>query len=202
MPIRPSQLDSAIRKINVAPGNRQFRVERDFLINGKEGIVVRYIGPGGHLHIWRELRVLSKLCCEHAEVDDIEFEDGGQLATIDEMCFWFSTITKIRIPRTVKVLRDSCFMHARIAKVEFEPPSRLVRIEKNCPLTTVVIPAAVEFVAENAFPDDCFVVMEERDPSETPKDQPRKQPKEAPSAQSRCYISLKGSSRQTLCRRA
>jgi hypothetical protein len=173
---------SAIRKIEVARGNTRFRVDRDFLVDGRDAVALRYIGPGGRLRIWKELRVLGKLCCEHAEIEEIEFEDGGRLAAIDEMCFWFSTITNIRIPRSVQVLRDSCFMHAKIAKVEFEPRSGLVRIEENCfqdcPLTSVVIPAAVEFVAENAFPDVCLVDRTEPEPPEAPKEQPNDEPKE------------------------
>jgi hypothetical protein len=54
--------ESSIGLVSVESGNRQFNVDRDFLVDVVDSIVIRYFGQDGDAFVWKEVKVLGNSC--------------------------------------------------------------------------------------------------------------------------------------------
>jgi hypothetical protein len=98
-------------EIEVAPGNRNFRIEGEVLVTSDGRKIVRYFGRELEVIVPKEVEILGNSCFEACdELERILFEDGSQLRTIGRSaisnCKSFKTIS---IPETVTEIEEAAF---------------------------------------------------------------------------------------------
>jgi NAD-dependent dihydropyrimidine dehydrogenase PreA subunit len=66
--------------INISndPDNLRFAIRESMIVDVIESKTIRYFGGGKDVRIWKEIKVLCKLCFEHCLVETISFESGSQ----------------------------------------------------------------------------------------------------------------------------
>ena len=95
---------------------------------------------------------------ESAGIEELIFEEGSQLETIDNAVFSQNSISKVVIPKSVKTINSSAFYRNRISSLTFEEGSQLTTIGNeafnNNSLTNDglgKLPSTLTTLATNAF---------------------------------------------------
>ena len=95
---------------------------------------------------------------ESAGIEELIFEEGSQLETIDNAVFSQNSISKVVIPKSVKTINSSAFYGNRISSLTFEEGSQLTTIGNeafnNNSLTNDglgKLPSTLTTLATNAF---------------------------------------------------
>lgn len=95
---------------------------------------------------------------ESAGIEELIFEEGSQLETIDNAVFSQNSITKVVIPKSVKTINSLAFYRNRISSLTFEEGSQLTTIgneafNKNSLTNDGLgkLPSTLTTLATNAF---------------------------------------------------
>lgn len=95
---------------------------------------------------------------ESAGIEELIFEEGSQLETIDNAVFSQNSISKVVIPKSVKTINSNAFYRNRISSLTFEEGSQLTTIGNeafnNNSLTNDglgKLPSTLTTLATNAF---------------------------------------------------
>ena len=95
---------------------------------------------------------------ESAGIEELIFEEGSQLETIDNAVFSQNSISKVVIPKSVKTINSRAFYRNRISSLTFEEGSQLTTIGdeafNNNSLTNDglgKLPSTLTTLATNAF---------------------------------------------------
>jgi hypothetical protein len=86
------------------------------------------------------------------------------ITQIDRRAFASSSLTSITILRHVQILCSSCFAKCKsLSSISFEIDSELTRIEagacRGTQMSLVVVPGRISFIAGDAFPPSCTVML-------------------------------------------
>jgi serine/threonine protein kinase len=112
-----------------------------------------------------------------SKINSISIEEGNERFVIDNdflldfdhktLIRYFGSSSTILIPRNVEILCSSCFSYCQsLSSISFESDSKLERIEVSAfagtKLGRVLVPKHIAFVAGNAFPTSCAVLISGR----------------------------------------
>lgn len=95
---------------------------------------------------------------ESAGIEELIFEEGSQLETIDNAVFSQNSISKVVIPKSVKTINSSAFYRNRISSLTFEEGSQLTTIGNEAFNRNLLtndglgkLPSTLTTLATNAF---------------------------------------------------
>lgn len=95
---------------------------------------------------------------ESAGIEELIFEEGSQLETIDNAVFSQNSISKVVIPKSVKTINSSAFYRNRISSLTFEEGSQLTTIGNEAFNGNLLtndglgkLPSTLTTLATNAF---------------------------------------------------
>jgi hypothetical protein len=122
--------DSGIDSIQIAEGNRHFRVSGEFLLSFDGRSLILYFGEDSVVRIPRGIEVI---CAEAFSVDDtvctLQFESDSQLRRISNRAFAGTTSLKsITIPSFVEWISGTAFMECAICKIGIAEGNRHFRV--------------------------------------------------------------------------
>jgi hypothetical protein len=104
-------LSCPLLTIQVAPGNRNFKVEGHLLMTSDGTEIVRYFGLDLQIVVGRKVKVLGKLCfegCKH--LDQIDFEVGSELERISAAALRdCESLIRVEIPASVEIVAEFSF---------------------------------------------------------------------------------------------
>jgi hypothetical protein len=90
-------------------------------------------------------------------IESLSFQEGSKLERIEDVCFAYCALGRLRIPSSVKVLERRCFFSAMLQEFVFESQSKLEHIDEECfkfsSVTQIDLPISITLanIAENAF---------------------------------------------------
>lgn len=95
---------------------------------------------------------------QEAGIEELIFEEGSQLETIDNAVFSQNSISKVVIPKSVKTINSSAFYRNRISSLTFEEGSQLTTIGNEAFNRNLLtndglgkLPSTLTTLATNAF---------------------------------------------------
>ena len=95
---------------------------------------------------------------QSAGIEELIFEDGSQLETIDNAVFSQNSISKVVIPKSVKTINSLAFYRNRISSLTFEEGSQLTTIGNEAFNSNLLtndglgkLPSTLTTLATNAF---------------------------------------------------
>jgi hypothetical protein len=142
--------------LTLEEGNARFAVDGDILTDVSDRRAVAYVGWDYDATFQKSVAILGKSCFQGASIKSFRCEADSALVTIEEWCFYGSTIQLIDIPGSVESLGKFCFSEAVVVVLRFEENSRLKRIEESCfqcckLYGPIYIPRSVEELGEWCF---------------------------------------------------
>jgi hypothetical protein len=129
-------VDSGIREVGVAEGNRHFRVSGEFLLRIEGNSLIRYFGTSQEVTVLNEIEGLSPGCFSGLGIRALKFENDSQLRQIDSQAFFRClSLYSICIPSNVESIDGSAFSESGILEIRVADGNRHFRVSGEC-LTT------------------------------------------------------------------
>jgi hypothetical protein len=158
-------VECALSEIVIAPENRKFAVEGNFLITSDGTEIVRYFGLGRDVIVPLKVEVLGKSCFESCRtVENVTFENGSQLRIIGPSALsGCKSLTIIAIPASVVKIEDEAFSQCNALEYcIMDESSSLISIGKksfmNCrSLRSFDVPRSVEGLGKQCF-ESCYLL--------------------------------------------
>jgi hypothetical protein len=122
-------VDSGIREVGVAEGNRHFRVSGNFLLRIEGNSLIRYFGTSQEVTILPEIESLSQGCFSWLDIRALKFENDSQLRRIDSQAFsrcW--SLYSICLPSNVESIDGSAFSESGILEIRVAAGNRHFRV--------------------------------------------------------------------------
>jgi hypothetical protein len=101
---------SGIRDMQIADGNRYFRVVGDFLVDSAGTSLIRYFGAGMNVTVLSAIRVISAGAFSSAIIKTVRFEGDSELRRIDSRAFFqCAYLRALWLPSQVESIDGSAF---------------------------------------------------------------------------------------------
>jgi hypothetical protein len=150
---------SAIRRVEIEAGNRNFRVREGFILDFAEIRIVVYFGGEKAVRIPAGIEVIGQLCfVSNAARESVSFGDVSKVRLIDAGAFDnCNDLKSICIPSSVQGLAERAFSYCRhLHSVAFAPNSDLRWLDggvfSSCvSLKSLCVPALVSRIEESCF---------------------------------------------------
>jgi hypothetical protein len=158
---------SGICSIEIADGNRHFRVSDDFLLNFDGRFLILYFGRDPVVRIPREIEVICKGAFGGRDrLSTVEFESDSKLRRIESCAFSFcGSLRSICLPALLTEIDGTSFWYSRISSIEIGEGNRDFQVLGDFLLSfdgrflvlyfgrdsVVQIPDGIEVICKDAF---------------------------------------------------
>jgi hypothetical protein len=121
--------ESSIHEIQLARGNRRFRISGQFVLSFDGTVLICFFGAGSTVKIHREIEVIApRAFARYRFIRMIEFEKGSRLRPIESFAFSHSdAIASICLPSFVDTIDGSAFCDSNIREVIIAQDNRHFR---------------------------------------------------------------------------
>jgi hypothetical protein len=158
--------ESGIAEIEVAAGNRCFRVSGDFLLSFDGISLIQYFGRSVVVRIPTELEAIGNHAFSISRsVGEIQFEATPRLRRIGRRAFWACLLQSFCIPADVDSLDGSTFVRSKISEIRvaegnhhFERCGNFVQNRDGTSLvvylgrdTDVIVPREIRVLSSRVF---------------------------------------------------